>query len=83
MRYIKDIPNGQYKISLFQWNGKYIVKFEAGGHYEQTYKLDETDILAVEEIDALLDAEFLETVTRRFRQMHEDLQASGQRNQIY
>lgn len=82
MRYIKDIPNGQYKISLFQWNGKYIVKFEAGGHYEQTYKLDETDILAVEEIDVLLDAEFLEGVTQRFQLMHGDLQASGQRNHI-
>lgn len=82
MRYIKDIPNGQYKISLFQWNGKYIVKFEAGGHYEQTYKLDETDILAVEEIDVLLDAEFLEGVTQRFKLMHGDLQASGQRNHI-
>lgn len=83
MRYIKDIPNSQYKISLFQWNGKYIVKFEAGGHYEQTYKLDETDILVVEEIDALLDAEFLESVTRRFGQMHGDLRASGQRNHLY
>lgn len=82
MRYLKDIPNSQYKISLFQWNGKYILKFEAGGHYEQTYKLDETEILAVEEIDAILDEEFLKSVTQRFFQMARDVQASCQRNQI-
>jgi len=83
MRYIKDIPNNQYKISLFQWNGKYIIKFEAGGHYEQTFKLDETDILAVEDIDTILDAQFLENVTLRFNHMARDLQESCQRNQIY
>lgn len=83
MRYIKDIPNNQYKISLFQWNGKYIIKFEAGGHFEQTYKLDETDILAVEEIDTLLDAPFLESVTQRFHEMARDLRESSQRNQIF
>ncbi|MPR36392.1 hypothetical protein [Salmonirosea aquatica] len=83
MRYIKDIPNSQYKISLFQWNGKYIVKIEAGGFYEQTYKLDETDILSVEEINALLDAEFMECITKRFDQMAQDLRDSCLRNNIY
>lgn len=82
MRYLKDIPNNQYKISLFQWNGKYIVKFEAGGHYEQTYKLDETEILAVEDIDTMLDEEFLKSVTLRFVQMAHDVRESCRRNQL-
>jgi hypothetical protein len=82
MRYLKDIPNNQYKISLFQWNGKYIVKFEAGGHFEQTYKLDETEILAVEDIDLILDEEFLKSVTQRFALMSRDIRESCERNQI-
>ena len=82
MRYLKDIPNNQYKISLFQWNGKYIVKFEAGGHYEQTFKLDETEIMAVEDIDDMLDDVFLKSVTQRFVQMAQDVRDSCQRNQI-
>ncbi len=82
MRYLKDIPNTQYKISLFHWNGKYIVKFEAGGLFEQTYKLDETEIMAVEDIDTMLDEEFIKSVTQRFVQMAQDVRESCRRNQL-
>ena len=82
MRYVRDIPNGQYKIGLFQWNGKYIVKIEAGGMYEQIYKLDETEFASPEEVGKVLDDPFMLTVTQRFRQMHQDAHESLLRNGI-
>ncbi len=82
MRYIKDIAHSHFKIGLYQWNGKYIIKVEAGGHYEQIYKIDETEFAATEEVDSLLDTEFIQTVSARFEQMHNDLQDSLRRNDI-
>ncbi|WP_247236373.1 hypothetical protein [Telluribacter sp. SYSU D00476] len=82
MRYIHDIPHPQYKISLYQWNGKYIIKFEAGGMYEQTYKLDETEVSSPEEVHQILDDTFMARVTERFTAMHADFGDSLIRNGI-
>jgi hypothetical protein len=82
MRYIHDIPNPQYKISLFQWNGKYIIKFEAGGLYEQTYKLDQTEVGEPEELNQIMDEDFLAKVTERFAAMHADFGGTLLRNGI-
>ena len=82
MRYIRDIPNPGYKISLYQWNGKYIIKFEAGGQYEQVYKLDQTEVVSDEELDRLVDTVFLKQVEDRFRSMHADFSESLRRNEI-
>ncbi len=82
MRYIKDIPDKQYKVGLYQWNGKYIIKFEAGGMYEQIFKLDETDFSSPDEVEAILDDTLINTITERFRQMHEDTMSSLMRNGI-
>lgn len=82
MRYLKDFPHPQYKIGIYQWNGKYIIKFEAGGMYEQTYKVDETEITSLEELESALDEAFIQTISRRFEEMHNDLQNSLLRNGI-
>jgi hypothetical protein len=82
MRYIKDIVHPAYKISVYHWNGKYIIKIEAGGVYEQIYKIDETEILATEELDKIADSQFIQKVTDRFREMHEDFTGSLRRNEI-
>lgn len=82
MRYIKDIPDKQYKVGLYQWNGKYIIKFEAGGMYEQIFKLDETDFASANEVETILDEALINTITERFRQMHEDTMACLTRNGI-
>lgn len=82
MRYLKDIPNQHYKVGLYQWNGKYIVKFEAGGMYEQIYKIDETDFESIEELESILDEEFVKSISDRFRQMHVDTQESMKRHDL-
>ncbi|MFN8347205.1 MAG: hypothetical protein U0X91_19540 [Spirosomataceae bacterium] len=76
MRYVGDIANTQtYKIGLYTWNGKYIVKVEAG-LYEQIYKVSEMDFLGGEDDIRKLftDESFLKTVFARFNQMHADFQ---------
>ena len=82
MRYLKDIPNKHYKVGLYQWNGKYIVKFEAGGMYEQTYKIDETEFESTDELESILDEEFVKTISERFRQMHTAMQESMKRHNL-
>lgn len=77
MRYVGDITSTDtYKIGLYTWNGKYIVKVEAG-LYEQTYKISELDFFGDEsDIRKIFtDETFLKTVFARFQQMHNDFQA--------
>jgi hypothetical protein len=82
MRYIKDIPHSAYKISIYQWNGKYIVKFEAGGMYEQIYKIDETDVTTIEEIELMVDEVLIQRISGRFSEMHSDLNSAMRRHDL-
>ncbi|WP_025761606.1 hypothetical protein [Dyadobacter tibetensis] len=81
MRYVKDIPHNQFKIGLYHWNNKYIIKIETGS-FEQTYKIDEYEVSGVEEIDKVIDENFMQAVSLQFHQMHQSLQATLLRNEI-
>lgn len=69
MRIIDTIPHPQLKISIFQMNGKYMVKFEAGP-YEQTYKVDEMEVDGLVGLKSKVTDEFLVEVAAAFRSMH-------------
>jgi hypothetical protein len=71
MRIVKIIPNDRFKIQLFNYNGKYILKIELG-QFEQTFKINETDVFDVEEIEKIITQEFLKNTFYRFLQMRED-----------
>ncbi|MCE7072732.1 MULTISPECIES: hypothetical protein [Dyadobacter] len=81
MRYIKDIPNDKFKIGLYQWNNKYIVKIESG-MYEQTYKIDDYEIESPAEIERCMDESFIAAITSRFDAMHDDFSESLRRNEV-
>jgi len=81
MRYLKDIANNRFKISIYQWNNKYIIKIESGT-YEQTYKIDQYEVTDVEEIEKCIDEIFLDTVTRTFDLMNENFSESLRRNDV-
>jgi hypothetical protein len=81
MRYIKDIPHQQFKISIYQWNNKYIVKIEVG-MFEQTYKIDEYEITNLEEIEKCMDVVFLTKVAERFGAMQGDFGDTLKRNDV-
>jgi hypothetical protein len=75
MRIVKEIPHSQLKITLFFWNGKYLIKLEAG-MYEQTYKVSEQDVMGDEEITKMLDEAFLLAVMDNFKAMHSAAKAA-------
>ncbi|HKG07104.1 MAG TPA: hypothetical protein VKB19_11630 [Pedobacter sp.] len=82
MRIIAELPHPECKITLFNMNQKYIVKFEQGT-LEQSYKLSELDLGGggVNEIFEILDEEFIGTVIERFKLMRIDFLAAYNRQQ--
>ncbi|SHI67919.1 hypothetical protein SAMN02745146_1367 [Hymenobacter daecheongensis DSM 21074] len=81
MRQLADIPHPDVKITLFSWNGKYLIKLEKG-QLEQTYKVSEMDVTSEADVRQLLDAEFVAAAVQRFAQMRQDLQAAFDRHEL-
>lgn len=83
MRTIAELPHPDCKITLFNMNQKYIVKFEQG-QLEQSFKLSELDLSGggANEIFQMLDEEFISTVVDRFKNMRADFSAAYKRHQI-
>lgn len=73
MRIVKEISLPDLKVSIFNWNNKYLVKFEQG-LLEQTYKIPETEITSEKDLETLLSEAFLSKVRTRFKDMMADLQ---------
>lgn len=71
MRIITTIPHPRIKISVFQMNGKYLLKMEAGP-YEQTYKIYEDEIHSPGQLERICNETFMNTVISRFEAMMTD-----------
>ena len=71
MRLISDIPHNRYKIQIFNYNCKFIVKIELD-QYEQVYKINETDVNGVDEIKKMVTDSLLENALKRFVDMRAD-----------
>lgn len=72
MRVIAELPHPNCKITLFNMNSKFIIKFEQGS-FEQTYKIAEVDVVGgVNGVFEMLDEAFINTVTERFLMMRTD-----------
>ncbi len=72
MRVVGEIPNPNFKITIFSWNNKYLIKLEQG-LLEQTFKVSEMDVSGDEDIKKMLDTSFLETAQNRFNDMNQSL----------
>lgn len=82
MRLVKDIPHEKYKIQLFQYNGKYILKIELG-QFEQTYKIGDTDVYGVEDVEKMITPQLLKNSLSRFLEMRTDWgEAFTNKNQL-
>ena len=78
MRLVRELSNPDFKITIFSWNNRYLVKLEQGP-LEQTFKIPEMDVDNDEELSAMLDAEFLQQANRRFNEMGQSLYEARQR----
>ncbi|TNE54422.1 MAG: hypothetical protein EP338_07480 [Bacteroidetes bacterium] len=71
MRVVADIPHSRYKIQVFHYNARYIVKIELG-QFEQVFKISETDVMGLEEIKSMVNRELLNNSLDRFVSMRSD-----------
>lgn len=71
MRLVKDIPHSRYKIQVFNYNAKYIVKIELG-QFEQTFKIGETDVDGLGDVENMITDELLKNALTRFVEMRSD-----------
>ncbi|MFL0161920.1 hypothetical protein [Aquirufa salirivi] len=73
MHFIKEIPHESMRISLFEWNSKYIVKFEAP-NVEQSYKFSVLDFSSQKEIEELVSSSSFQTyVLNNFHSMYAEM----------
>lgn len=81
MRVVAEIPHPRVKITIFNWNNRYLIKLEQGA-LEQTYKVSEFDVLNEVEVIKIVDDKFLEESVVRFEDMACTLSNSIQRNEV-
>ena len=74
-----NLPEG--KVSIFRMNNKFILKIE-NQHLEQTYKISETefDLISIEDVEKILDTDFLKSVLENFQNMNMHLHETLSRN---
>ncbi|HXC04858.1 MAG TPA: hypothetical protein VNZ86_08910 [Bacteroidia bacterium] len=69
MRIVATIPHPSIRISIFHMNEKYMVKLEAGP-MEQTFKFEQGEVTGPEEIERIMDTEFMQKALERFNEMY-------------
>jgi hypothetical protein len=75
VRVIAEVPHERYKIQIFNYNSKYIVKVELG-QFEQVFKIGELDVNGIEDIQSMVTEELLENCLQRFISMRSDWEKS-------
>ena len=73
MRLVKQIPHERYLIQIHQYNGKYILKIELA-QFEQLFKISEMDVMNLDDLETMIQGEFLSNCLKRFVEMRTDWQ---------
>lgn len=75
MRIIKELQVQSYKVTVYFWNEKYLVKFENGLN-ELTYKIKQVDLTSDSDLETFFtDSRILEKTQEAFSKMEEALHA--------
>ena len=72
MRVVREIEHPDCKITIFQWNNKYLIKLESGP-FEQTFKINEFDVSSEEDLKTILNESFIDQALARFADMARSL----------
>jgi hypothetical protein len=70
MRVIGEIPHAEFKITLFHWNNRYLIKLEKN-LLEQTFKVDQFELSSEKDLHSLIDENFLQKASDRFHEMEQ------------
>jgi hypothetical protein len=68
MNLLKEIEEEHYSFQIYQYNGKYILKFAKDG-MEQSFKIGETDVFGVEDFEKMITPELIQNMLTRFEKM--------------
>jgi hypothetical protein len=68
MRVVNEINHPDCRITIFSWNNRYLIKFEQG-HLEQTYKINEFDLMHEDDLKKIIGEKFIQTVLKNFENM--------------
>lgn len=80
VRVVAEIPHPRYKIQIFNYNARYLVKIELG-QYEQTFKIPESDVAGLEEVQRMVTDTLLKNSLDRFLTMRSDWEEAFQQKQ--
>lgn len=78
MRIVREVSHPECKITIFSWNNRYLIKLEHG-FLEQTFKIDQFDVIDEDELLKIIDKEFVQKALLRFREMSQSLAEAKQR----
>ena len=81
MRVIADIPHPRYKIQIFLYNAKYLVKIELG-QFEQTFKIAESDVNGLEELKRMVTDQLLRNSLERVLSMRTDWEEAFKNKEV-
>lgn len=77
MRVVNEFQRPECKVTIFQWNSKYLIKLEKG-LLEQTYKIPELDLTSEADLETILSESFMKKAEQRFTEMMQDLRTALQ-----
>ena len=72
MRIINSFIKENIKVTIFDFDLKYVIKFEFGS-LEQTYKVDKLEFMNHLDLEEKIDQNFIKSVNIRFDRMSKDL----------
>ena len=81
MRVISEIAHERYKIQIFNYNAKYLIKVELG-QFEQIFKIAETEVSSLKEVEAMVTEELLTNCLARFISMRTDWENAYQNRNV-
>ncbi len=72
MRFIKTLFIEDIKITIFDFDLKYVIKFEKN-RLEQTFKLDKLEFSELDNLERKINSDIIKSIKNRFSDMTSDL----------
>ena len=72
MRLIKTLFIEDIKITIFDFDLKYVIKFEKN-RLEQTFKLDKLEFSGLDDLERKINSDIIKSIKNRFLDMSKDL----------
>ena len=72
MRLIKTLFIEDIKITIFDFDLKYVIKFE-NYRLEQTFKLDKLEFNGLDDLERKINSDIIKSIKNRFLDMSKDL----------